>query len=78
MTDNFAEGIIARLQQCSVEQTESIPQGDDKASLTPLHMRLKKLLDTLPSSEKNKGLSLLGIQARLRGRKKTVWRMLES
>ena len=47
MTDNFAEGIIARLQQCSVEQTESIPQGDDKASLTPLHTRLKKTVGYL-------------------------------
>ena len=67
MTDNFAEGLIARLQQCLVEQTET--QEDDTASLTPLHKRLQRLLDTIPSSEQRKGLSLLDLQSRLRGRK---------
>lgn len=67
MTDNFAEGLIARLQQCLVEQTET--QEDDTASLTPLHKRLQRLLDTIPSSEQRKGLSLLDLQSCLRGRK---------
>lgn len=67
MTDNFAEGLIARLQQCLVEQTET--QEDDTASLTPLHKRLQRLLDTIPSSERRKGLSLLDLQSCLRGRK---------
>lgn len=67
MTDNFAEGLIARLQQCLVEQTET--HEDDTASLTPLHKRLKRLLDTIPSSEQRKGLSLLDLQSCLRGRK---------
>ena len=67
MTDNFAEGLIARLQQCLVEHTET--QEDDTASLTPLHKRLKRLLDTISSSEQREGLSLLDLQSRLRGRK---------
>jgi hypothetical protein len=67
MTDNFAEGLVARLQQCLVEQTET--QEDDTASLTPLHKRLQRLLDTIPSSEQRKGLSLLDLQSCLRGRK---------
>lgn len=67
MTDNFAEDLIARLQQCLVEQTET--HEDDTASLTPLHKRLKRLLDTIPSSEQRKGLSLLDLQSCLRGRK---------
>ena len=67
MTDNFAEGLIARLQQCLVEQTET--QEDDTASLKPLHKRLQRLLDTIPSSEQRKGLSLLDLQSCLRGRK---------
>ena len=68
MTDNFAEGLIARLQQCSVEQPQ-ISQCEDTASLTPLHKRLQRLLDTIPSSEQRKGLSLLDLQSCLRGRK---------
>ena len=67
MTDNFAEGLIVRLQQCLVEQTKT--QEDDTASLTPLHKRLQRLLDTIPSSEQRKGLSLLDLQSCLRGRK---------
>jgi hypothetical protein len=69
MTDNFAEGLIARLQQCSLEQSEPIAQEDYTASLAPLHTRLQKLLETLPSSEQRQGLSLLDLQVRLRGRK---------
>ena len=69
MTDNFAEGLIARLQQCSVEQSKPIAQEDYTASLAPLHTRLQKLLETLPSSEQRQGLSLLDLQVRLRGRK---------
>jgi hypothetical protein len=63
MTDNFAESLIARLQQCSVEQ----PEGT--ASVTPVHMRLQRLLDTIPSSAQHKGLRLLDLQYCLRGRK---------
>jgi len=69
MTDNFAEGLIARLQQCSLEQSEPSTQEDYTASLAPLHTRLQKLLETLPSSEQRQGLSLLDLQVRLRGRK---------
>ena len=67
MTDNFAESLIARLQQCSVEQPQ-ISQCEDTATLTPLHTRLQRLLDTIPSSEQSKGLSLLDLQSCLRGR----------
>lgn len=69
MTDDFAGGLIARLQQCSVGQPQTAAQDDATASLTPLHERLQKLLDTIPSSAQREGLSLLDLQARLRGRK---------
>jgi hypothetical protein len=69
MSDNFAEGLIARLQQCSVEQSEPIAKEDYTASLAPLHRRLQKLLETLPLSDQRQGLSLLDLQVRLRGRK---------
>lgn len=67
MTDNFAEGLIVRLQQCLVEHTET--QDDYTAPLTPLHKRLQRLLDTIPSSEQRKGLRLLDLQSCLKGRK---------
>ena len=69
MTDNFAEGFIARLQQYSLEKPETAPQENYIAPLTPLHTRLQKLLETMPLSEQRQGLSLLSLQARLRGRK---------
>ena len=68
MTDNFAEGLIARLQQCLAEQPQT-SQDNDTASLLPLHMRLQRLPDTIPSSAQHKGLSLLDLQSCLRGRK---------
>ena len=70
MTDNFAEGLIARLQQCALE-TPQAPSGQDdtSASLTPLYARLKRLLDTIPSTAQREGLSLLDLQYCLRGRK---------
>ena len=69
ISDNFTEGLIARLQQCSVEQSEPIAQEAYTASLAPLHTRLQKLLETLPLSDQRQGLSLLDLQVRLRGRK---------
>ena len=77
MTDNFAEGLIARLQQCSLEQSEPITHEDYTASLTPLNTCLQKLLTNIPFSAQHQGLSLLGIQARLRGQKKAVRRTSE-
>ena len=69
MSDNFAEGLIARLQRCSVEQSEPIAKEDYTASLAPLHARLRKVLDQIPQSTQLEGLSLLQLQACLRGRK---------
>lgn len=69
MNDNFAEGFIARLQQYSMEKPEPAPQENYTTPLTPLHTRLQKLLETIPLREQRQGLSLLNLQARLRGRK---------
>jgi len=68
MTDNFAENLIARLQQCLAEQPQT-SQDDNLALLAPLHTRLQRLLDTIPSSAQREGLSLLDLQSCLRGRK---------
>ena len=69
MNDSFAENIAARLRDFVNAQSEPITQEDYTASLAPLHTRLQKLLDSLPASEQRKGLSILDLQARLRGRK---------
>ena len=69
MNDNFEKGLIARLQRYSHEQPWPDLQDDASASLKPLHTRLQKLLATLPLSAQRQGLSLLDLQARLRGRK---------
>ena len=70
MSDKFAEDLMIRLAEYSKGPSTSTPQDKVTAQLAPLHTRLKKLLDTLPLSEQNKGLSLLDLQTRLRGRKK--------
>ena len=69
MTDNFAQGLAARLQQCLEEQANVSAQEDTSAPIAPLHTRLQKLLDQIPISTQQQGLSLLDLQARLRGRK---------
>ena len=69
MTDNFADSLINRLEQCSKEQSASTALAEHNPVLTPLRTRLIKLLDDIPRSEQRQGLSLLELQARLRGRK---------
>jgi hypothetical protein len=69
MNDSFADNIAVRLRDFVNAQSEPSTQEDYTASLAPLHTRLQKLLDTLPSSEQRQGLSLLDLQVRLRGRK---------
>ena len=76
MTDNanrstaFSEGIIDALAAYSQGQHfTSLTKEAANPILPPLHTRLQKLLETLPSSEQRQGLSLLDLQVRLRGRK---------
>lgn len=69
MTDDFAAGIRARLQELSGQQPPQTTQEDAHAPLAPLHTRLQKLLDQIPDIAKREGVSLLDLQARLRGRK---------
>ena len=70
MSDNFTEGLRTRLAAYSQEVPSiSTPQDKGTAQLAPLRTRLQKLLDTIPTNEQCRGLSLLDIQTRLRGRK---------
>ena len=66
----FSEGIIGALAAYSQGQNfTSLTKEAANPILPPLHKRLQKLLDTLPMSEQRRGLSLLDLQVRLRGRK---------
>lgn len=69
MNDDFEEGLVARLLRYSREQPEPAKQEENSRPLVPLHTRLQRLLDTIPHSAQNQGLSLLDLQACLRGRK---------
>jgi|SaaInlStandDraft_2_1057019.scaffolds.fasta_scaffold23607_2 hypothetical protein len=70
MSDKFAEGLRTRLAAYSQEVPSiSTPQDKGTAQLAPLRTRLQKLLDTIPTNEQCRGLSLLDIQTCLRGRK---------
>ena len=76
MSDNisnntpFVQGIADRLEPYRRDQQSNSPvRTEYNPVLTPLHSRLRKLLDDIPTSERRQGLSLLDLQARLRGRK---------
>ncbi|MDC1262736.1 hypothetical protein N8015_01465 [Planktomarina temperata] len=66
----FSEEIIGALAAYSQGQHfTTLTKEAANPILPPLHKRLQKLLDTLPVSEQRRGLSLLDLQVRLRGRK---------
>lgn len=70
LSAGFLEGIVDALaSHCWDQQQASSTQEEGKSILPPLCTRLQKLLDQIPQNAKQEGLSLLDLQARLRGRK---------
>ena len=76
MSDNtsnntaFVQGIADTLEPYRRDQQSGPPvRTEHNPVLTPLRIRLEKLLDDIPLSDQRQGLSLLDLQARLRGRK---------
>jgi hypothetical protein len=66
----FVQGIADTLELYRRDQQSASPvRTEHNPVLTPLHSRLRRLLDDIPRSEQRQGLSLLELQARLRGRK---------
>ena len=69
MNDKFADVLAARLydygETTRVNDTDLRPGSP----LAPLPTRLQRLLETMPNCAKRQGMSLLEIQAQLRGRK---------
>ena len=69
MNDNFTTEIAARLQEFVNEQLRTTAVGTATPHLAPLQERLKRVLDQVPHSIQQEGLSLLQLQTYLRGRK---------
>lgn len=69
MDDKFANVLAARLYD--YVETNSVHDVDLRPDppLAPLPTRLQRLLETIPDCTKRDGLSLLELQAQLRGRK---------
>lgn len=66
----FLESIADALAPYHQDQQSAVsPQEEGNPILPALHTRLQKLLATIPRSAQQQGLSLLDLQARLRGRK---------
>jgi hypothetical protein len=64
--DSISEALLPYLQP---QQSASVTEERGNPVLPALHTRLQKLLDTIPTSAQRQGLSLLDLQACLRGRK---------
>ena len=69
MVEKFAENVAAVLHQYVQAQPPADTKTNRDMPLVPLHTRLQRLLDTIPDSAQRQGLSLLDLQACLRGRK---------
>ena len=69
MDDKFANVLAARLYDyVEATRVNNINLSPDPP-LAPLPTRLQRLLETIPDCAKHQGLSLLELQAQLRGRK---------
>lgn len=64
--DSISEALLPYLQ---TQQGTSVTEERGNPVLPALHTRLQRLLNTIPPSAQSRGLSLLDLQARLRGRK---------
>ena len=64
--EGLTDGLVPYLQNQHLAQIE---QEENNPVLPALHTRLQKLLDSIPESKQREGVSLLDLQACLRGRK---------
>ena len=69
MIEKFAENVAAVLHHYVQVQSSADIVNKRDTPLVPLHTRLQRLLDTIPYNTQRQGLSLLELQACLRGRK---------
>lgn len=68
--EEFRDGLLAALMSYQTCQPDHVfPDTLETQTLAPLHMRLQKKVDAIPATTQQKGLSLLELQVRMKGRK---------
>jgi hypothetical protein len=68
--EQFRDGLLSALMSYQACQSDIVlPDTLETQSLAPLHMRLQKKVDAIPATTQQKGLSLLELQVRMKGRK---------
>lgn len=68
--EQFRDGLLAALMSYQTRQPNHVTSDASEAqTLAPLHVRLQKKVDAIPAATQQKGLSLLELQVRMKGRK---------
>ena len=68
--EQFRDRLLSALMSYQAYQSDHIlSDTTETQTLAPLHMRLQKKVDAIPAATQQKGLSLLEIQVRMKGRK---------
>ena len=68
--EEFRDGLLSALMSYQTCQSNhETPYASEAQTLAPLHVRLQKKVDAIPVASQQKGLSLLELQVRMKGRK---------
>ena len=68
--EKFRDGLLSALMSYQTRQSDHVlPETSEAQTLAPLHIRLQKKVDAIPATTQQKGLSLLELQVRMKGRK---------
>ena len=68
--EQFRDGLLSTLMSYQTCQSNYVtPDSSEAQTLAPLHIRLQKKVDAIPTKTQQRGLSLLELQVRMKGRK---------
>lgn len=68
--EQFRDGLLSTLMSYQTSLSDPALQYTSEAqTLAPLHIRLQKKVDAIPTKTQQQGLSLLELQVRMKGRK---------
>lgn len=68
--EEFRDGLLSALMSYQTRQSNHVTSDASEAqTLAPLHIRLQKKVDAIPTKTQQQGLSLLELQVRMKGRK---------
>jgi hypothetical protein len=68
--EQFRDGLLSALMSYQTYHSDHVtPEASEAQTLAPLHVRLQKKVDAIPTKIQQQGLSLLEIQVRMKGRK---------